>query len=539
MRMAQGIRERWRNALGGNANADPLQAQIGMDLARLVGRGVMRTFAPVVVLAGSIGVAFHDGPHGTLVAAIAVLQISIAVCAQFLMPFTRYSRVRYESVPACYRAAVLYTGLISAGWGALFIVAGLDAPAATHTMLLAIHVGVICVGGLTFTMIPAAALLYVFNLTLLAQVNIAIHPEPISPMLYAAVLLFGVMLAQAYCQMSRQFSHRMRADAERLESERRMAEAERLEIERAAQAKVAVRVQRERDRERAQTERQMAMLALAQRYEESVAALAEQLEGAVNALSEATENIGKINGRARSKAQHVLDLASATTSAIQSVAVSTEALNHAAAGISAQADEQMAIGDAARQAGASGLASLAALGDKAESIGEIVALIQELASQTSLLSLNATIEAARAGEAGRGFAVVANEVKQLANQTQGAVARIGAIINGTREGMVDAEGAMHSIAETVSAVSSRATSIAGSAAGQRRATLEISEAAARTADTAHHVQITAEAVAQEARAADVLAEEMRGIVASLRTRSETLRETSNAFLASLHHDKAA
>ncbi|MFV0421537.1 bacteriohemerythrin [Oleidesulfovibrio sp.] len=68
--------------------------------------------------------------------------------------------------------------------------------------------------------------------------------------------------------------------------------------------------------------------------------------------------------------------------------------------------------------------TMSQLGTQAESIGNIIVTINDIADQTNLLALNAAIEAARAGDAGRGFAVVADEVRKLAEKTMTATKEV-------------------------------------------------------------------------------------------------------------------
>src|SRR5262249_11776990 len=131
--------------------------------------------------------------------------------------------------------------------------------------------------------------------------------------------------------------------------------------------------------------------------------------------------------------------------------------------------------------------TIQSLDQAAAKIGEVIGLIQTIASQTNLLALNATIEAARAGEAGRGFAVVASEVKSLAAQTATATesitGQIGEIQTATRAAVV----AIRQIHRAIAAVDGRASEIGTAMDQQKMATGEIARSTNQAATGARDV----------------------------------------------------
>lgn len=75
------------------------------------------------------------------------------------------------------------------------------------------------------------------------------------------------------------------------------------------------------------------------------------------------------------------------------------------------------------------------LSEKNRAVGDIVALVTEIAEQSNLLALNAAIEAAAAGEQGRSFTVVANEMKHLSNQAKDATNQVRRILEDIQKGI--------------------------------------------------------------------------------------------------------
>jgi len=138
--------------------------------------------------------------------------------------------------------------------------------------------------------------------------------------------------------------------------------------------------------------------------------------------------------------------------------------------------------------------SIVGLAEQAQAIGEIIALVDDIAEQTNILALNAAIEASRAGDQGRGFTVVATEVKALANQSKKATAQVRQILTeiqkATNSTVIAAEEGTRTIShvteiadragesiatlvDSLSEASQLSTQIAGSAAQQATAINQI------------------------------------------------------------------
>jgi len=135
------------------------------------------------------------------------------------------------------------------------------------------------------------------------------------------------------------------------------------------------------------------------------------------AVNQVTATVNEVRAAAEQTAQKAGDVVGLAQA---SVRVGQEGTDSVEAILSAMGEIQAKVGMIA--------GDVLALSERSQQIGEIIAVVNDIADQSNLLALNAAIEAAKAGEQGKGFAVVAAEVRNLATQSKGATGKVRGIL---------------------------------------------------------------------------------------------------------------
>jgi methyl-accepting chemotaxis protein len=147
-------------------------------------------------------------------------------------------------------------------------------------------------------------------------------------------------------------------------------------------------------------------------------------------MADKSQTVSKAISEAMTRIENMKNSSNEVTTSIQSMASSIDEMNASLNEVAKNCANESSIAATASSKVNEAQSVMTALGNAAKEITTINDLINNIAQQTKLLALNATIEAASAGNAGKGFAVVAQEVKSLAQQTDGATNEIARQIEG-------------------------------------------------------------------------------------------------------------
>lgn len=168
-------------------------------------------------------------------------------------------------------------------------------------------------------------------------------------------------------------------------------------------------------------------------------------------------------------------------------------------------------------------AAMDKINETSKKIENITADIEDIASQTNLLSLNASIEAARAGEAGKGFAVVADQIRQLAEQSAKSAVDTRELIEGALKEIEQGNSAALNAQESLKLVVDGIESIA-------ETSKTLSSASELQANSMEQAESGVNQIAEVVQSNSAAAQQTSATSEELSAQAETLRDLVGKFV---------
>ena len=270
--------------------------------------------------------------------------------------------------------------------------------------------------------------------------------------------------------------------------------------------------------------------ALIRTFESASNAVLQNVLDAADSLQHTSETMATAAEMTNRQSETVQNGAEAASRNVQTVAAATEQLSGSIDEISRQVTQSNEVAEKAVTVSRETRETMQGLATSAETIGNVLNLIQEIAAQTNLLALNATIEAARAGDAGKGFAVVASEVKQLANQTSKATDQIAEQITTIQTTATNAVEAINQVNAVIEQISGYSATVASAIEEQSSATRDIADNVQQAAGGTNTVTQSVSGLNEAANETTQAAQQVKLLSGNLATEAERLREVATTFL---------
>ncbi|MEM6710863.1 MAG: methyl-accepting chemotaxis protein [Pseudomonadota bacterium] len=285
--------------------------------------------------------------------------------------------------------------------------------------------------------------------------------------------------------------------------------------------------------QRMEADKRQSMKDMADGFEANVEGVVAAVSAAADTMVGLADTLSNTARSAGTRTNEVVSASEEATGNVQTVAAASEEMTNSLAEVSQRVSQSAQMTDGAARKTVATTETVAKLSSSAQTIGDVISMISDIAEQTNLLALNATIEAARAGEAGKGFAVVASEVKGLASQTAKATEQISAQITGMQTDTTAVVEAIEEIGGMIEELNTGSSSIAAAVEEQHSSTQEIARNTQNAAQGTQQVTKNIGAVSEAIDQTEKVASEVKDASSKLVSEADRLRDNVREFLSTV------